>query len=44
MNRKFDCHLEFALMSTVINDDPEFSKKVFIVEPSELDLKVNDVP
>jgi hypothetical protein len=31
-------------MSTVINDDPEFSKKVFIVEPSELDLKVNDVP
>ena len=28
-------------MSTVINDDPEFSKKVFIVEPSELDLKVN---
>ena len=41
---KFDCHVEFALMSSVIENDPEYSKKVFYIEPDVLDIKVNDVP
>ncbi len=41
---KFDCHVEFALMSSVISDDPEYSKSVFMFEPNELDIKVNDIP
>lgn len=41
---KFDCHVEFALMSSVIENDPDYSKKVFYFEPAELDIKVNDVP
>lgn len=41
---KFDCHVEFALMSSVIENDPEYSKKVFYIEPTELDIRVNDVP
>jgi len=31
-------------MSSVIENDPEYSKKVFYFEPPELDIKVNDVP
>jgi len=41
---KFDCHIEFALMSSVVNDDPEYSKTVFMFDPSEIDIKVNDIP
>lgn len=41
---KFDCHVEFALMSSVVQDDPEYQKGIFMFEPSELDIKVNEVP
>jgi len=41
---KFDCHVEFALMSSVITGDPDYCKGIFMFEPSELDIKVNDLP
>lgn len=41
---KFDCHVSFALMSSVVETDPLYSKNVFFVEPEEMTIKMNDVP
>ena len=40
---KFDCELEFALMSSVITDNPEYKSGVFCFEPENLVVKSNDI-
>jgi hypothetical protein len=40
---KFDSHLEFGLMSSIVNDDPAYKKGIFFIEPEKLTIKVNEV-
>lgn len=41
---KFDCELQFDLMSSIISDQQDYKKDIFFVEPDKLLLKVNELP
>lgn len=41
---KFDAKLEFSLMSTVTEDNPEYKKDIFFLDPPEMEIPKDDVP
>ena len=41
---KFDCELQFDLMSTILSEQNDYKKEIFFIEPEKMLLKVNDLP
>lgn len=43
-NGKFPAEIQFALMSTIKDNDPEFKKGVFFIEPETMTIPPSDLP
>lgn len=43
-NGKYDANLEFALLSTIKDNDPEFKKGIFWIEPENMKISPTDIP
>lgn len=42
-NGKYDAHLEFSLLSSIKENDPEFKKGIFWIEPETMKISPQDV-
>jgi hydrocephalus-inducing protein len=41
---KYNAQLSFSLMSSIVDNNPEYKKGVFWIEPETMEIPKNDVP
>jgi len=42
-NGKYDAHLDFALLSSIKDNDPEYKKGIFWIEPESMTIAPSDI-